>query len=190
MSGTPASDEDIVALVRRGDVERFGELMERYEPKLRRYGARFLARTDDISDLVQDIFVQTYQHLQNFDSSLRFSPWIYRIAHNAFVNELRRKSRRPLILPDFDIVLSHTQSTESAEGASEHHMLERMVEKGLSQVPEKFREILILYFMEGLSYKEISDVLRIPVGTVGVRLTREKKALRAVYKAQNMTYEQ
>ncbi len=189
MSGNTQSDEEIVALVQRGDSERYGELMQRYEEKLRRYGKRFLDRSDDIVDLVQDVFVQTYRNIQSFDTAQRFSPWIYRIAHNAFVNELRRKKRSPIVLPDFDLLLSHTPTSESADEESERGALTRMVEKGLSNVAPKFREILILYFMEDLSYREISDVLRIPVGTVGVRLTRAKKALRGAYETLNIPYE-
>lgn len=190
MVSTSTSDEEIAALVQRGDFEQFGILMQRYEPKLRRYGSKFLARTDDIQDIVQDVFVQTYQNIKNFDTKQRFSPWIYRIAHNAFANELRRKSRHPLLLPDFDMLLEHLPASESADETSEQRVLKEMVEAGLAGLPASFREILVLYFVEELSYKEIADVLHIPVNIVGVRLSRAKRALRKTYEARNMTYDQ
>lgn len=190
MYDSTTSDEELVALVQQGDAERFGTLMTRYEPKLMRYGSRFLAQKDDISEIVQDVFIKAYQNIQSFDASQRFSPWIYRIAHNSFVNELRRKSRNPIRLPDFDLLLSHSPAAESTDTESEHASLTRMVETGLETISPKYREVLVLYFMEELSYKEIADVLRVPVSTVGVRLARAKEALRASYKERNISYEQ
>ena len=184
------SDEELVAQVRRGEVEQFGILMARYEPKLMRYGSRFLTQGEDIRDTVQDVFIKTYQDIQSFDTSQRFSPWIYRIAHNAFANELRRKSRSPIRLPDFDLLLGHTPALESTDTESERASLIRMVETGLERIPPKYREVLILYFMEELSYKEIADVLRVPVNTVGVRIARAKMALKVSYKERNISYEQ
>jgi len=185
-----STDEELAALVQRGDVERFGMLMVRYEPKLMRYGSRFLAQTDDIREIVQDVFIKTYQDIQSFDTTQRFSPWIYRIAHNTFANELRRKSRNPIRLPDFDILLSHSAAIESSDSESERASLARMVERGLNSISPKYREVLVLYFMEELSYKEIADVLRVPVNTVGVRLARAKSALKASYTERNISYEQ
>ncbi|MFZ1988040.1 MAG: RNA polymerase sigma factor [Minisyncoccia bacterium] len=184
------SDEELVSLVQRGDSEQFGVLMARYEPKLMRYGSRFLEGGDDVRDIVQDVFIKTYQNIQSFDSTQKFSPWIYRIAHNAFVNELRRKSHGPMRLPDFDLLLDHAPAIESADSKSEHGSLVRLVESGLADISPKYREVLILYFMEELSYKEIADVLRIPVNTVGVRLARAKEALKTFYKNRNISYDQ
>lgn len=184
------SDEELVALVQRGDPERFGILMARYEAKLMRYGSRFLVQGDDVREIVQDVFIKTYQDIQSFDTSQKFSPWIYRIAHNSFANELRRKSRSPIRLPAFDVLLSHSPATESTDSESEHASLVRMVETGLESISPKYREVLLLYFMEELSYKEIADVLRVPINTVGVRLARAKAALKASYKERNISYEQ
>ncbi|HRH24094.1 MAG TPA: RNA polymerase sigma factor [Candidatus Paceibacterota bacterium] len=189
MDASIPSDEALMAQVQQGNAEQFGILMKRYEPKLMRYGSRFLAKSDDIREIVQDVFIKTYQDSKSFDTSQRFSPWIYRIAHNAFANELRRKSRSPLQLPDFDVLLSHAPARESTDSESERASLVRMVEKGLESIAPKYREVLVLYFMEELSYKEIADVLRVPVSTVGVRMARAKAALKAVYSAQHLSYE-
>ncbi len=82
------SDEQLAVLVQNGDKEKFGVLMERYQGKLFRYGKKFLSNEDNIEDVVQDVFIKTYQNIQSFDSTQRFSPWIYRIAHNTYVNAL------------------------------------------------------------------------------------------------------
>ncbi|MCK9344896.1 MAG: RNA polymerase sigma factor [Candidatus Pacebacteria bacterium] len=183
------TDEEIVLLVQRGDTEQFGELVERYEEKLLRYGRKFLSRREDIQDIVQDIFISTYQNIQNFDTLQRFSPWIYRIAHNAFVNRLKKNSYNPLILVDFDTLVSHPVYEDPAPLEREQKEMRVMIDRGLEELAPKYREILILHYLEDMSYKEISDILQIPGGTVGIRLKRAKEALKKVYETMNLHHE-
>jgi len=89
---TEETDEAIALRVQGGDGEVFGELIERYQAKLSRYARKFLLDPDDAADIVQDIFIKSYQNIQSFDATRRFSPWIYRIAHNEFVNALKKTS--------------------------------------------------------------------------------------------------
>lgn len=178
MTGEDLTDEQIAERVKAGDKEIFGLFVERYEKKLLRYGKKFLARSEDIEDVVQDVFVKAYQHIQGFDSSLRFSPWIYRIAHNTFVNELRKSTRRPFLPFDFDELVSYQVYEDPAAAEREHADMLRILDTGLEQVQAKYKEILILYYLESLSYKEIADVLQIPIGTVGIRLKRAKDMLK------------
>lgn len=177
-----ATDELIAAKVQAGDQEAYGVLMERYEGRLSRYGRRFLADRDDVTDVVQDVFVKAYQNIRGYDSHQRFSPWIYRIAHNAFVSELRKKSHRPRVLPDFDALVSHVPAPDEPDEREVTEM-RALVEKGLSMLPAHHREVLVLFYLEELSYKEIADVQQVPVGTVAVRLSRAKAALKAAYAA-------
>jgi RNA polymerase sigma-70 factor (ECF subfamily) len=172
------TDESLATLVQSGDTEAFGELVDRYESKLLRYGRKFLNDHADIQDLVQNIFIQSYQNIQSFDASLRFSPWIYRIAHNTFVNGLKKKKRSPFMLVDFDTFIAHPVYEDPTEREREQEDVKRLIELGLKQISQKYKEILILSFIEEMSYKDIADVLQIPIGTVGVRLIRAKKALR------------
>jgi len=183
------TDEELVMLVRGGDTNKFGDLVERYEAKLLRYGRKFLSRPEDIQDIVQDVFVSTYQNIQSFDSTQRFSPWIYRIAHNAFVNRLKKNSYNPLVLIDFDTLISHPVYDDPAPREREQKEMSVMIEKGLHNIEPKYREVLILYYLEEMSYKEISDILQIPSGTVGIRLKRAKSALKKVYESMNIHYE-
>lgn len=189
MTSADVTDEAIVARIQSGDTEQLRTIMERYEPKLRRYGTRFLSNREDVTDIVQNVFIKAYQNIQSFDTAQRFSPWIYRIAHNAFVNELRDKKHRPFALPDFDEMVGHYATAEHADDEAKRGELTQMVEKGLAGLDDKHREILLLYFMEELSYKEIAEILRVPVGTVGVRLSRAKRALRKLYDTTHLTYE-
>jgi RNA polymerase sigma-70 factor (ECF subfamily) len=183
------TDEEIALRVIRGDAEAFGFLMERYEAKLTRYGRRFLSDRDDVAGIVQDVFVRAYQNLQSFDLTQRFSPWIYRIAHNALVSELRGKGSRPSLLPDFDTLLAHVPSEEEVGSDTDRREMQKLIERGLSELAPKHREALILYYLEDLSYKEMADVLQVPIGTIAIRLSRAKKALKTVYDRLNVTYE-
>lgn len=182
MTETSLTDEVLVERVKRGDAEAFGTLMERYEPKLMRYGRKFLADRDDITDLVQDAFVRAYQNIQSFDTALRFSPWMYRIAHNEFVSALRKRSRSPVTFVDFDALVSHPVYDDPAPREREQKEMRALIDAGLEKVGAKYREVLVLYYLEELSYREIADVLQVPVSTVGIRLKRGKEALTAVYK--------
>ncbi len=172
------TDEELAQAVQAGNPDMFGPLLERYEEKLLRYGRKFLRSPEDIQDIVQDIFVSAYQNMQSFDATQRFSPWIYRIAHNAFVNELRRKSRNPLVYVDFDTFLAHPAYDDPAPREREQQEIKAMLEKSLDKLDYKYREVLILYYLEDMPYKDIAEVLQVPQGTVGVRLRRAKEALK------------
>lgn len=173
------TDEALVVRVLDGDVETFGVLMRRYEQKLRRYGRRFMAGREDIEDIVQEVFIKAYENLRSFDIERRFSPWIYRIAHNAFVNEMRRASRHPVVTLDTDILLPHKNIPSPADD-HERTETKEMMQRGLDRLSLKYREPLVLFYYEEMSYAEIAEVLRIPVSTVGVRISRARIALKRI----------
>lgn len=175
-------DESLAARVQAGETELFGLILERYETKLSRYGRKFLSDPEDMKDLVQDIFLRSYERIQSFDPSLSFSSWVYRIAHNTFANYLRKKSRTPLVFVDFDTFLAHPVYEDPHEREQELAELEQMMQEALGKLSSKYREVLVLYYSEELSYKEIADVLEIPPGTVGVRVKRAREALQRAYK--------
>lgn len=175
-----ASDEQIAKKVQMGDKAAFGELVDRYEAKLTRYARKFLANRDDVKDLVQDVFVKAFCNIRSFDASRRFSPWIYRVAHNEFVNELERKRRDRLTFLDFDTILPHPAAKETADSQAFKNDLRRTLDKYLDQLDAKYREPLVLYYFQEQEYKEIADILRIPVATVGVRLQRGRAMLRKI----------
>lgn len=172
------TDEELALLVQQGKTERFGDLVERYEAKLLRYARKFLLDPDDAQDIVQDIFIKAYENLQSFDASRRFSPWIYRIAHNEFVNALKkRESRRTTFAIDFDTLFPHLQAPDTSDSVALERDSRETIEKYLDKLDAKYREPLILYYLESMDYREIADILRIPVSTVGVRLARARAML-------------
>lgn len=175
------TDESIAARVQAGQTQAFEELVDRYQDKLIRYGRKFLLTPDDAEDIVQDVFIKAYENIQSFDSSRRFSPWIYRIAHNEFVNNLKKKqARRTVFEFDIDTLFPYLAAPDTADSATLERDLRQTLESHLLQLDPKYREPLILYYLEGMDYKEISDILQIPVSTVGVRLGRAREQLKKI----------
>lgn len=172
------TDEGIALQVQKGDSESFGILVERYQAKLLRYGRKFLPNRYDIEDLVQDIFLKAYKNIQSFDPEMNFSPWIYRIAHNEFVNAIQKIKRMPLLTFDFDEFLPYLFAKETADQETNEKDVKAMLDKYLNMIDSKYREPLILYYLEEMSYQEISEILHIPVSTVGVRLKRGRALLK------------
>ncbi len=172
------TDEDLARLVQTGDHQALSVLMDRYTTKLLRYGHRFLQSNDDIGDVVQDVFVTVYQNIQDFDSTRRFSPWIYRIAHNAFVDALRKMAKGPVYGLDLDRIVPHPVYEDPVEDEKEKEEMRVLLEKHLDELPPSYREIVDLHYFENFKYQEIADVLHIPIGTVGIRLSRARQILK------------
>ena len=175
------TDEQVAERVQKGDSEAFGELIRRYQAKLLRYARKFLSDPEDAADVVQDIFIKAYQNILSFDLTRRFSPWVYRIAHNEFVNALKKKqASRTVFSFDIDTLFPHLAATDTADSATLERDLRATLETHLGKLDAKYREPLILYYLESMDYKEISDILQIPVSTVGVRLARARTFLQQV----------
>lgn len=174
------TDEEIARQVQNGDRESFGILVTRYEAKMERYARKFLSRSDDISDVVQEVFIKAYVNIQSFDSTRKFSSWLYRIAHNEYVNTLKKKSHSPLYLFDFDTLLPHLFSSDVTDRSSNERDMKNMLNQCLDKLDSKYREPLILYYFEEMNYQEIAEVLHIPISTVGVRLNRGKLMLQKI----------
>lgn len=174
------TDEAIAVLVCKGNKELYGTLIDRYEAKLTRYVRRFTQDKEDVTDLVQTIFIKGYVHLQSFDNTRSFNSWIYRIAHNESVNHLKKKGGQKVSFIDFDTFLPHPFAEESSDTVALDRELKELMDTSLEKISPKYREVLVLYFYEELSYQEMSEVLAIPVSTVGVRIKRAKEALKKI----------
>lgn len=178
---TELTDEAIAKRVQEGDTESFGVLMQRYEPKLIRYARKFLIHAEDAEDQVQSVFLKAYTNIHSFDASRHFSSWLYRIAHNEFINYIAKRQRQPFSFFDSDTVFPHLFAKETADSGVREEEIRNSLDACLGKLDAKYREVLVLYFYEELSYAEIADVLRIPTSTVGVRLARAKAAVRKLY---------
>jgi RNA polymerase sigma-70 factor, ECF subfamily len=174
------SDEEIARFVQSGKIEFFDILMTRYEKKMQNYARNFLSDKDDINDVLQEVFIKTYKNIKSFDAGRKFSSWLYRIAHNEFVNALKKRSKRPLPLFDLDVFFpQYAKEKDSLPDQIDRKEMKETVEKFLSKIDAKYREPIMLFYIEELSYKEIADVMQIPVSTVGIRIKRGKDLIKA-----------
>ncbi|MEA3249936.1 MAG: RNA polymerase sigma factor [Patescibacteria group bacterium] len=176
------SDEDLVGLVSE-DKELYSYLVRRYESRLLRYIVRISGvDRDDAEDILQESFINAYRNLCGFDRERKFSSWIYRITHNSTISDARRrKVRQRHLIPDVEAELvERIASDEDVARDAERKMEAEEVRGMLAELNERHRDILVLYYLEQMSYTEISDVLHVPVGTVGTRLMRAKKAFRKI----------
>jgi len=157
--------------------KNYAKIVEKYEKPLLRY----LLRISNISreegeDLLQNIFLKAYQNLNDFDVNLKFSSWIYRIAHNEVISAWRKKSSRVV-----EINLEKTEITQLLASAldipaeTDEKFLAEFVHKTLAKLSQKYREVLILRYLESKDYSEISDILRKPMGSVATLVARAKK---------------
>lgn len=171
------TDEQLVTQIRAGDKELFGAIIDRYEAKLTRYIKRFIQHEDDVADILQTVFIKAYVNLQSFDVDRLFNSWIYRIAHNETVSYLKKKGNEKVSFLDFDTMFPHPFAKETADKQTLDAELTAVLDTSLARMTLKYREVLVLYYYEELSYQEISDILHIPIATVGVRLRRAKEQL-------------
>ncbi len=176
-----ASTVDDVALLAQAkrDPEAFGLLMERYEAPLRRYLRRLTGWGDEeVSDILQESFIKMYRHLHDYDETLKFSTWAYRITHNQAIDTIRSVETRPFLtqvaLEDVEQFIPATADTEADFLRGDDLLL---VRRAILALPILYREVLILRFLEEKSYEEIVDIIKKPKGTVATLIRRGRALL-------------
>ena len=162
-------------------------LMKRYEPVLLRYINRMTkVSKEEAEDLLQEIFIKVYQNLNGFDTNLKFSTWVYRIAHNEIINHYRKNKRDrftvELDADDEDVRSLSVFLTDTLNIESQFINREKAnaVRKVIGELSQKYQDILVLYYFEDLSYSEISDILRKPPGTVATLLNRARAKFKKI----------
>ncbi len=181
-------DRELVRKTLR-NADDFIEIVRWYQLPIRRYVIRLGCRdSNDADDLLQDIFLKVYINLNDYDEDLAFSSWLYRIAHNETVSFFRKKSARPAPVANeedarlFENISDETDFIKSLDAKINTGLLRR----ALGELEEKYRDVLVLKFLEDKSYTEISDILKIPMGTVGTLINRGKKRLKDILVSKNI----
>ena len=178
------SDEELVAAILRGERERFAELVGRYEGRLVNYLYRLLRSLDDAHDLAQEVFLKVYQALDRFDPRYRFSTWIFRVAQNAAIDQIRRQRLK--------LVSMRRESEEDGEGRDWEFPSPRptpygdlrnrergaAIQEAVDALPWEYRELILLRHFGELSYEEIATLKRLPLGTVKNKLFRARQLLK------------
>ncbi len=175
-------DSELVASYLEGERFAFHELVERYQDRLLNFIYRTIGDRARAEDLVQETFVRVYRHLHRFDQTKKFSTWAYTIASNLAKNELRNRSRNPLVL--FQAIkknwdadhrpLEFEDSTYAPDDLFRKRHLRETVEAAVAELPEHHRVVFVLRELEGKTYGEISDITGVTLGTVKSRLNRAR----------------
>lgn len=174
------TDEDLVRKSLQ-NIEYFACLFERYEKKLVRYILRISSfLPEEANDILQEAFIKIWVNLNKFDDNLKFSSWAYRIVHNTVVSEWKKsrsfgKDRNIKI--DEEIFKNLPSEFDLVEKSYEKDKI-AIIHKILNSLPERYKDVLVLRFLEGKNYNEISDILKKPLGTIATLIHRAKKAFR------------
>jgi RNA polymerase sigma-70 factor (ECF subfamily) len=169
------TDEGIIEKVRTSNQDLYSVIIDRYQKKLVRYVSNLIKNEDKAIDVVQESFIKAYVNLNNFNTDKKFSSWIYRIAHNQAINLAKKYQKETPLLEDWDF-----KSDDDIEKDFEEKEIIEKVEKCLKNIPLLYSEPLSLYYIDEKSYEEISDILRIPMGTVATRINRAKKIMKNI----------
>jgi len=169
------SDEEIVTITRTKNKEVYAEIIKRYQKKLMRYAKYLINDESRASNVVQDAFIKAYINLNSFNVKQKFSSWIYRIVHNEAINLINKyKKEKPL----FENI--NFDSGMDIEKEYAQNEIIKITRSCLDEMSLLYKEPLSLYYLEEKSYGEISDILRIPIGTVGTRINRAKLIMKKI----------
>lgn len=177
------SDEVLVGLV-LADSDYYACLVNRYTEALRRYVIRLGSNATDSDDILQDVFLNAYLHLNDFDRDLKFSSWLYRIAHNQTISAFRKTNVRPTVELN-DLEPWQEVVKDSCPGKQiDQEILHQKIKVVLEKIDPKYREVLVLKFFEEKDYSEMSDILKKPMGTIATLVSRAKKQFAKIIEAE------
>jgi RNA polymerase sigma-70 factor (ECF subfamily) len=185
------ADCDLVATAVRGGEGSFEELVRRYQRPISAYVYRMVGNYESALDLTQEIFIKVYSSLARYRPEFKFSTWIYKIAHNAAVDHLRRTSTREQSLvvghegDQFDLPIESSRLSPEQESERRERRVE--IETVVRTLPANYRELVILRHSQDLSYEEIVDVTGLPLGTVKNRLFRAREMMRQQFVEKGIT---
>jgi len=179
----PAAQDD-GALVARAlrDPNAYGAIVLRFEAVLKRYVRRLLGRhAQSAEDVLQDVFLKAYINLNDYDTARPLAPWLYRIAHNEAVSFLRKRGVEPQVIDGEDgrLILERMRDETAADATVRFDLAESGIHGALAGLDPRYRDVLVLRYLEDKSYDEISDILEMPPGTVATRIRRGLERLKS-----------
>jgi len=173
---TQMTDDALMKRVTEGDEEAFGEIVGRYKDSLVNYLTHLVRSRDRAEELAQDAFVRLYRSAANYREREKLGPYLFRIATNLTVSEIRRERRWNLLLPRL-----HASTSSSIEAPDKNLItdeIQKQVAAALEKLPIKYRAPLVLFEIEEWSYDEIAAALSLPDGTVKSRISRARELMR------------
>ncbi len=174
------NERELIARLQKRDETAFEELIRQYEKKVYTLCFRMCGNSEDAEEAAQDTFLALWRGIDRFRQESSLSTWIYRLASNACIDLLRRRKKQgsSLSLDDEELFLDAVDPAPCPQDAVEHREAQKLLQEGLSALPEEYRKVLILREIEGLSYTEIAESASLELGTVKSRISRGRVLLR------------
>ena len=175
------SDELLMLSFKAGEDKAFEELVKRYKTKLFNYIYKYISDVERSEEITQEVFIRIYRSRERYKIKAKFSTFIYRIALNLAFNEVRNRNRRKTDLHnEFDDKVFDDKIREhnTPEKIYEKKEIEHIVDREISNLSSKYKDVILLCDIEGLSYKEVAQILDISIGTVQSRLSRGRVRLK------------
>ena len=189
--GVKLTDSELVVGAISGGNESFEELVHRYQRPITGYVFRILGNYEGSLDVTQEVFIKVYNSLTKYSDQYKFSTWIYRIAHNAAIDHIRRNSITPQSIEAENADGTFQLQLESNEPTPEQHH-ERSewrteIDAVVRTLPPAYRDLIVLRHGRDLSYDEIAEVTSLPLGTVKNRLFRAREMMRNIFIERGVT---
>jgi len=168
------SDEKLIFRFQEGDINAYNELVKRYKDRLLNFVLRYFNNVEQAEDVVQDTLIKLYTHASYYKNVAKFSTWIFTIAKNNALTELRKNKRKKTdsLWTDDGQVIDINSKEESLDSKVQNEIAIDQLNKFLDEIPENFRMAVVLRDFQELSYEEISKILEIPIGTIKSRINR------------------
>lgn len=179
------TDVELIEKAIGGREDGFEELVRRYQRPITAYVYRMLNNYDASLDVTQEVFIKVYKSLERYSSDYKFSTWLYRIAHNAAIDFMRKNSVSPQSLEaenaDGTFQLQIESLNPTPEQERERSEWRKEIESVVKCLPTVYRELILLRHAQDLSYDEIAEITNLPLGTVKNRLFRAREMMREIF---------
>lgn len=185
------TDGELISKAIRGREDGFEELVRRYQRPITGYVFRMLGDYEFALDVTQEVFIKVYNSLERYSSEYKFSTWLYRIAHNAAIDHMRRNSVNPQSLEtesaDGTYQLQIESPNPSPEQDRERSEWRTEIDEVIKRLPTAYRELILLRHSQDQSYDEIAEITGLPLGTVKNRLFRAREMMREIFIERGFT---
>ena len=175
------SDVDILAEVTAGDIDAYGKIVARYRGRLYNFVFRFVGDRETAEDIVQETFLRAFRKRKEYRAIANFSTWLFTIAGNLAKSELRRRKRWRLFSlhrdEESDTGMELPDESFRPDKIAESSLADVQIQEAIVSLPENYRQVILLRGVEGMSYQEISEIVKCPVGTVKSRVNRARLKL-------------
>jgi len=170
----------LVAASKNGDQEAFAQLVQRYQRIVFNLVYRMLQHYEEATEITQETFLAAWQGLPAFRGDARFPTWLYRIAYNCSLKQLeqRKRDRALQIALEAEKTLKQANDQQRENTELDAHDRQMLVQEHLSQLPSKYRIVLVLRHLQDMTYEEMAEILKMPIGTIKTHLFRARNLMK------------